>query len=136
MPRSRKRPLPSVVAHAVLRGGLVLLAVPEVAVLLGLPLDYQHWLYPRQPPDLLVQRPREVGTGVADSVGEVVRRRRRSFAADAAVVTSEPFVDDGMFDPRRDYWGDRSPGSTSSSSASASQNWTSGECALIYVLMA
>lgn len=60
----------------------------------------------------------------SSSVGRV-GRRRTSFTAGAAVVSNnEPFVDDGMFDPRRDYWGDRSKGSTSS--ASATQNWASG----------
>lgn len=137
--RSRKRPPPSIaVAHAVLRGGLVFFLVPELAVLPGLSLDFQHWLYLRQQSDLLVvQLPREVGTGVggrSSSVGDAVRGRRpsSSFTAEAAVIPNNaPFVDDGMFDPRRDYWGDRSPGSTSLSSASASQNWTSGGCAVL-----
>ena len=137
--RSCKRPLPSVVAQTVLRSGLVLLLVPELAVVLlelpGLSLDFQYWLYPRQRPDLLVQPPREVSAGGrGGSVGDVLQGRRTSsgFTADAAVASdSEPFVDDGMFDPRRDYWGDRSSGSTTSSSAPASQNWASGGCSVL-----
>ena len=101
-----------------------------------------------------------VGVGVDDRVGDrVVRRqtrsfavgapggrsssrivgdtgrRRTSFAVGAAVVSNnEPFVDDGMFDPRRDYWGDRSKGSTSS--ASTTHNWASGGCSTQYSVYA
>ncbi len=41
----------------------------------------------------------------------------------------EPFVDDGMFDPRRDYWGDRSKtvGTHSPGTTPTSLNWANGE---------
>jgi len=38
----------------------------------------------------------------------------------------EPFVDDGMFDPRRDYWGEYNK-TVGSQSTPASLNWAIGE---------
>lgn len=98
MSKSRKRALPTAAPRAVLRSGLSLLLASEVL------LDLHQW-YPRR------------------QLVEDVARGWPSFAAEAA-VSPQPFKDDGMFDPRRDYWADRTGGLEITP---ASSNWESGD---------
>lgn len=104
MPYSCKRPRPTaVVSHTTLRSTLSLLVASAILV------DLHGFLPPKQSTQ---------DAGDAGALGWLSSLMAR------AAPTPEPFVDDGMFDPRRDYWGNRSAPSTSL----VSSRWAPGKC--------
>lgn len=58
----------------------------------------------------------------------------QSDTAQAAVARRGSFIDDGMFDPRRDYWGNvgRMAGADSTATTPASSNWAAGEMRCLF----
>lgn len=121
---SRKRRLPTAAAAApagstakrVLRSTVVLLVFSE-----------NHWL-----PLCSTEEPR---ADLSQAKPTIVVAAKGAFVieadtAQATVTRRAPFIDDGMFDPRRDYWGNdgsRPAGADSMATTPASSNWNAGE---------
>lgn len=129
---SRKRRLPTTAAAAstgsaakrVLRSSVVLLTFSEHC---WLPSGHQQrskQLRSSEKPRFDISRIRPSFVLAAEG-GSVVE----ADTAQAAVAQRAPFTDDGMFDPRRDYWGNasRTAGAGSTATTPASSNWAAGE---------
>lgn len=129
---SRKRRLPTPAAAActgtaakrVLRSSVMLLVLSE-----------HRWLraghQQRSKPPRSSEKPRagvsQIGLSfVLAAEGALVAEDETTIAA---VTRQAPFIDDGKFDPRRDYWGNisRTAGDDSMATTPANSNWAAGE---------
>lgn len=115
---SRKRPRPPTgLGHTVVRGSLILLVTSEVVI-----PDF----------DSIRRRPTARPTSADNTVSRQQRRLRfgalGAEAEELVPAIMEPFVDDGMFDPRVDYWS-----KLGRSGLPEGSNLTAGACAYLGV---
>lgn len=124
MSGSRKRlRSPVVVARAasatVLRSSILLLALPE-----NRPRNHSS---SRRISGTQISSVTKPSFFVAASAATSAEKGTGSNIATIPATPREPFVDDGMFDPRRDYWGNFSRTVASGATTPAGSNWVAGE---------